>query len=247
MSQKRGICLSDNNSIPKSLILGKNVVIEDNVHFGENVTIGHNSVILEGTYIGDNVSIGANCILGIRPGGNKKMRKPGDSLNSLHIYPKTKIGNLVSIYTGVVIQENVFIGDHASIRENVSVGSGSVIGRGAMVELNSQIGKNVTVQTLAYVTGDTILEDNVFIGPCVSMSNDKYMGAKEFTLKGPHIKKGAKIGNNASLLPGVTIGNNTIVGAGSVVTKDLDDNSTFAGVPAKMITSQISVNEEDIS
>jgi acetyltransferase-like isoleucine patch superfamily enzyme len=223
-------------SIPESAGIGKNVVIEDNVHIGENVTIGHNTVILEGTYIGDHVSIGSNCVLGVKPAGNKKMRKSDSPQQPLRIQSHTRIGSLVTIYSNTEIHENVFIGDHASIRENSSVGSGSVIGRGAMVELNTRIGKNVTVQTLAYVTGDTILEDNVFLGPCVSMSNDKYMGAREFTLKGPHVKNGAKIGNNASLLPGITIGEQAIVGAGSVVTKDVDGHTLCAGVPAKEIT-----------
>jgi acetyltransferase-like isoleucine patch superfamily enzyme len=230
--RKRGIYLS----IPESAGIGKNVVIEDNVHIGENVTIGHNTVILEGTYIGNHVSIGSNCVLGVKPAGNKKMRKSDSSQQPLRIQSHTRIGSLVTIYSNTEIHENVFIGDHASIRENSTVGSGSVIGRGAMVELNTRIGKNVTVQTLAYVTGDTILEDNVFLGPCVSMSNDKYMGAREFTLKGPHVKNGAKIGNNASLLPGITVGEQAIVGAGSVVTKDVDGHALCAGVPAKEIT-----------
>lgn len=223
-------------SIPESAAIGRNVVIEDNVHIGENVTIGHNTVILEGTYIGDHVAIGSNCVLGVKPAGNKKMRKSDGSQQPLRIQPYTRIGSLVSIYSNTEIHEHVFIGDHASIRENSSIGSGSVIGRGAIVELNTRIGKNVTVQTLAYVTGDTILEDNVFLGPCVSMSNDKYMGAREFTLKGPHVKNGAKIGNNASLLPGITVGERAIVGAGSVVTKDVDGHTVSAGVPAKEMT-----------
>ncbi|MGG1397243.1 acyltransferase [Bacillus salipaludis] len=224
----------DNEKInPKNVILGKNVVIEEDVHIGQNVSIGHNTVLLKGTYIGDHVTIGANCVIGIKPSGNAKMRKTNGSLNHLQIHSNTRIGNLVSIYTCSEIFENVFIGDHASIRENTSIGSGSVIGRGAMIELNTQIGKNVTVQTLAYVTGDSIIEDNVFVGPCVSMSNDKYMGAQDYTLKGPHLKNGAKIGNNASLLPGVTVGTNAIIGAGSVVTKDIKENSIALGVPAK--------------
>ena len=87
-----------------------------------------------------------------------------------------------------------------------------VIGRAAIVELNTTIGNRCTIQTLAYVTGDTTLEDDVFIGPCVSMSNDKYMGLQEYELKGPHIKRNAKIGNNASLLPSITIGEDAVVG-----------------------------------
>ncbi|MFS0824113.1 DapH/DapD/GlmU-related protein [Bacillus sp. 1P02SD] len=224
--------MTEESLIPNSAVIGKNVVIEEGVKIGENVTIGHNSVILEGTFIGENVKIGANCVLGIQPGGNAKMRKTEQTPQPLTIHSNVRIGNLVSIYTCSEINEHVFIGDHASIRENVTVGSGSVIGRAAIVELNTKIGENCTIQTLAYVTGDTVIEDDVFIGPCVSMSNDKYMGAKDYTLKGPHIKAGAKIGNNATLLPGVTIGNQTIVGAGSVVTKDIQNRLIVAGVPA---------------
>nr|WP_304212938.1 DapH/DapD/GlmU-related protein [Fredinandcohnia onubensis] len=230
--------MTEGSFIPDSAVIGRQVVIEEGVNIGENVSIGHNTVILEGTSIGDNVKIGANCVLGIRPGGNAKMRKINQIPQRLTINSNVRIGNLVSIYTCSEINEHVFIGDHASIRENVSVGNGSVIGRAAIVELNTKIGENCTIQTLAYVTGDTIIEDNVFIGPCVSMSNDKYMGAKDYTLKGPHIKEGAKIGNNASLLPGVTIGNHAIIGAGSVVTKDIQDGLIVAGVPATRLGTE---------
>ncbi|WP_147629098.1 N-acetyltransferase [Oceanobacillus massiliensis] len=223
------------SAIPASTKLGDHVVIEKDVTIGENVVIGHHTVLLQGTQIGDNVVIGNNCVLGIQASVSQRMRKVSKGSSPLIIQPGTRIGNLASIYSGTRIGKDVFIGDHASIRNEVSVGDGSVIGRSAVVELNTVIGENCTIQTLAYVTGDTTLEDNVFIGPCVSMSNDKYMGAQSYSLRGPYIKKGAKIGNNASLLPGVTIGSESIVGAGSVVTKDIGDNTTVAGVPAKKI------------
>ncbi|MFK7681573.1 acyltransferase (plasmid) [Priestia megaterium] len=220
---------------PINLSKGNNVVIEERVSIGQNVSIGHNTVILEGTKIGDNVKIGCNCVLGIKANGTSNMRQIIENERSLVIKNDTKIGNMVSIYSGAFISRNIFIGDHASIRENVLIGENSVIGRAAIIELNSKIGKNCTIQTLAYITGDTTLEDNVFIGPCVSMSNDKYMGAKKYSLKGPHIKDGAKIGNNASILPGIIIGRKAIIGAGSVVTKDTSDEEIMVGVPAKKI------------
>ncbi|GAB1810622.1 N-acetyltransferase [Priestia megaterium] len=225
------------SDVPKSSKIGNNVVLEEGVTIGEKVVIGHNTIILKGTDIGNNVEIGSNCVLGIQPSGNQRMRKIDESSKQLIIKNGTRIGHGVSIYSGTIISQNVFIGDQASIRENVSVSEETVIGRAAIIELNSTIGKRCTIQTLAYVTGDTILEDNVFIGPCVSMSNDKYMGAEEYTLKGPIIKEGAKIGNNASLLPGIIIGRESIVGAGSVVTKNINNYEIVAGVPARRIRS----------
>ncbi|MBB6450001.1 acetyltransferase-like isoleucine patch superfamily enzyme [Geomicrobium halophilum] len=220
---------------PKNLQVGKNVVIHADVRMGDNVTIGDNTVIYSGTEIGNEVEIGANCVLGIIPGGNQRMRKTGTDRAPLRIGNGTKIGHLVSIYSGTTLESYNFIGDHASIRENVRIGKETVIGRAALVELNTTIGDRCTIQTLVYVTGDTTIEDRVFIGPCVSMSNDKYMGAKNYSMKGPHIRTEAKIGNNASLLPDVTIGEKTIVGAGAVVTKDTENGVIVTGVPAKVL------------
>lgn len=215
--------------------VGHNVVIEEGVVLGNHVVIGDNTVILSGTELGDEVEVGANCVLGIQPGGNKRMRKTDEGKRKLVIGKGTKLGSLVSIYAGTNLGDHVFVGDHASIREAVTIGTGTVIGRSAIVELNTTIGVNCTIQTSAYVTGDTIIEDNVFIGPCVSMSNDKYMGAKAYEMKGPHIETGAKIGNNATLLPGVRVGAGTIVGAGAVVTKDTGNDVVVAGVPARLL------------
>src|SRR5699024_1836718 len=74
------------------------------------------------------------------------------------------------------------------------------------------------------------------IGPCFSSSNDKYMGEGNDVLKGPILKYGSKIGNNASLLPGITIGKKAVVGAGSVVTKDVLDHHVVVGNPAKQLS-----------
>ncbi|AXF54564.1 N-acetyltransferase [Salicibibacter kimchii] len=218
---------------PKNLQVGKNVVIHADVWIGDNVKIGDNTVIYSGTEIGNDIEIGANCVLGIIPGSNQRMRKASTNIDPLRIGEGTKIGHLVSIYSGTTLESYNFIGDHASIRENVKVGKETVIGRAALVELNTTIGDRCKIQTLVYVTGDTTIEDDVFIGPCVSMSNDKYMGAKNYSMKGPHIRTEAKIGNNASILPNVTIREKAIVGAGAVVTKDIEKGVTVTGVPAK--------------
>jgi acetyltransferase-like isoleucine patch superfamily enzyme len=220
-------------NISSTCKIGEYVVIEEGVTIGENVEIGHHSVILKNTKINANVIIGSHCIVGVEPKRNQHMRKSSVKIPSLLIMSDSKIGNHVTLYAGSTINKMVFIGDYAGIRENVSIGNGTVIGRGAMVELNTSIGSKCVIQTLAYVTGDTIIEDDVFIGPCVSMSNDKYMGKKDVSMKGPFIEKAARIGNNASLLPGIKIGQGAVVGAGAVVTKDVPKYRTVIGVPAK--------------
>src|SRR5690625_7806328 len=104
-----------------------------------------------------------------------------------------------------------------------------------MVENNTHIGRFVTIQTSSYVTAYMSIEDHVFIGPCFSTSNDKYMGMKNEGLQGPVLKKDSKMGNNATFLPGIIIGKQATVGAGSVVTKHDVDGEIGDDNPAKKI------------
>lgn len=222
--------------IGKNVKIGEYVVIEQNVVVGDDVVIGHHVVIKQDTLIGNNVMIEDLVSLGRRPSSNKKMaRKPSLELAPLVIGDHVKIGSNCVIYLGTTISKGVLIGDLASIRERVYVGKESIVGRNATVENNTSIGERVTIQTGAYVTADMIIEDNVFIGPCFSSSNDKYMGEGNYSHKGPILKRGSKIGNNATLLPGVIVGKEAIVGAGAVVTKDIKDNDIVVGNPAKQL------------
>ncbi|WP_027417276.1 N-acetyltransferase [Aneurinibacillus terranovensis] len=220
--------------IGSGVSMGEHVVIEEGAVIGANVSIGNYVVIKKGTVIGDGVSIGDLCVLGKTPVGNKKMaRKPTAVLLPLVIHDHVRIGSGVVLYAGVVLGQDVLVGDQASIREHVTVGESSIIGRGAIVELRTTIGSRVTIQTGCYITGDMIVEDEVFIGPRCSSSNDKYMGMGNFPHKGPVVKRGAKIGNNATLLPGVIIGEQSIVGAGTVVTRDVMPGQTVVGNPGR--------------
>jgi acetyltransferase-like isoleucine patch superfamily enzyme len=211
-------------------------VIEENVIIGDNVSIGHHVVIKKDTKIGDFVQIGELTVLGKPTSSNKKMaRKPERTLEPLTIKDNVTIGCNSVIYRHVKLDTGVFVGDLTSIREQVTVGEDSIVGRNAIVETNTKIGKRVTIQTGCYITADMIIEDDVFIGPCCSSSNDKYMGMGNFKHQGPVIKRGAKIGNNATLLPAITIGEKSIIGAGSVVTKDVPANKTVVGNPGRII------------
>jgi acetyltransferase-like isoleucine patch superfamily enzyme len=136
------------------------------------------------------------------------------------------------IYSDVKIGKGLKTGHNVLIRENSTIGDNVLIGTNSVLDGNCSIGNNVSVQTDAYVTAYTSIEDNVFIGPRAVTTNDKYMyyGAK---LIGPTIKKGAKIGANATLLPGVVIGEGAVVGSGAVVTKNVPAGETVVGNPAR--------------
>jgi acetyltransferase-like isoleucine patch superfamily enzyme len=125
-------------------------------------------------------------------------------------------------------------GHNALIRENSEIGDNVLIGTNVVLDGNCRLGNNISIQTGAYITAYTTVEDNVFIGPWVVTTNDKYMvaGAK---LIGPTIKKGARIGANSTLLPGIVIGEGAVVGSGSVVTKNVAPRTTVVGNPAKAI------------
>ncbi|MDG5473646.1 DapH/DapD/GlmU-related protein [Jeotgalibacillus sp. ET6] len=226
--------IDQTSQIGERVVIGENVVIEENVKIGSDVVIGHHVVIKKDTVIGDHVQIHDLTSLGRSPGGNKKMaRKPPVDLPPLIIHSHSVIGCNCVIYRGSTLHEGVLVGDLASIRENVQIGKDTIIGRNAVVENKTGIGERVTIQTGSYITADMIIEDDVFIGPCFSSSNDKYMGKGNYPHQGPTIRRGAKIGNNATLLPSITIGAESIVGAGAVVTKDVAEKETVAGNPAK--------------
>lgn len=218
----------------KNVTIGEYVIIEKDAIIGDHVTIGNHVTIKEGTIINDGVEIHDKVTLGKKPSGHNLLSQiPQKTENPLLIGENTTIGSHTIIYHGTTIMNDVYIADLASIREHVTIGEKSIIGRSATIENHTTIGIDVTIQTNAYITAHMTIEDEVFIGPSFSSSNDKYMGKGNFDLKGPTLKRGAKIGNNATLLPHITIGERAIVGAGAVVTKDIPKEITVIGNPAK--------------
>jgi len=198
--------------------LGKNVVIYPNSIIGENVQIGHNSVI------------------GKQPQSSPiSTRKVDKVVPSIEIGDETIIGCSCVLYAGTKIGKRCMIGDLASIRESCRIDDYVIIGRATTVECNTTIGSYTKIQTACHLTGDMVIEDHVFFGPEVTTVNDKYMGRIKDAYHGPHIKRGARIGGNATIIAGVTIGKDSVIGAGAVVVNDIPDYSVAVGVPAKVI------------
>jgi len=132
-----------------------------------------------------------------------------------------------------------------------SVGDNSRIGTFVEIQKNALIGKNVKVSSHTFICEGVLIEDNVFIGHNVSFINDKYPRATnaggepqseaDWSVVPTRVKRGASIGTSATVLCGVTIGENAIVGAGSVVTNDVPDNAIVAGNPARVIRRAVAV------
>jgi acetyltransferase-like isoleucine patch superfamily enzyme len=152
---------------------------------------------------------------------------------------KVFIGNNAKIRSGSVIYQEVQIGDyfetghHVVIREENQIGDHVQIWTNTVVDYGCRIGNRVKIHTGVYVAQFTVIEDDVFIAPGVIFANDKYPVSSN--LEGPHIKKGARIGVNVTILPGIVVGEDALIGAGSVVTKNVPPNTVVAGNPAKMI------------
>jgi UDP-2-acetamido-3-amino-2,3-dideoxy-glucuronate N-acetyltransferase len=135
------------------------------------------------------------------------------------------------------IGEGTKIWAFCNILEGAKIGSNCNICDGCFMENEVSIGDNVTIKNGVYLYDGISLEKNVFIGPNVTFTNDKYPKSKntDYIKLKTIVKEGASIGGGATILPGITIGNYAMVGAGAVVTKDVPDNALVYGNPAKVM------------
>jgi len=216
---------------------GVNMVIGEDVQFGENVVIGNNVVIYYGTVIGNNVTIQDNVVIGKQPTRAKASILPeAKQLSPALIGNGVIIGTSAIIYANSQIADEVFVADLVTIRERVSIGEGTIVGRGVAIENDCIIGKLCKLETNCYITAHSELGDYVFIAPCVVTTNDNYMGrGKERfrKFKGVTVKNGGRIGANATILPGKIIFEDGTVAAGSLVSKNVEQESLVVGAPAK--------------
>lgn len=160
------------------------------------------------------------------------------------------LGKAAKIRAGTVIYGDSKAGDsfetghNVLVREKTTIGDRVLVGTNSIIENDCKIGNDVSIQSNVYVPAGTVIEDRVFIGPSACLTNDKHMMRGARNLLGPVLKKGCGIGANATILPGVTIGEGAMVAAGAVVTKDVPPWHLAVGVPAKFIPLKESLKTE---
>lgn len=184
-----------------------------------------------------NVKLGKNCtleppvIIGKPPRG----KTDGELITTLG--DNCVVRSFTTIYAGTRIGHGLQTGHGALIREGNVIGNGCSIGTNAVLEFDNKIGNFVRIHSGAFLEMVAV-EDYVFIGPNVVFTDDPHpMACPKFKecVGGATVRKYARIGANSTVLPGVIIGRNALVGAGSVVVKDVEEGTVVAGAPAKVI------------
>jgi acetyltransferase-like isoleucine patch superfamily enzyme len=196
------------------------------------------AIVYPGTVLGEGVRVLENAVVGKQPTLSPRSTTRREDLPSAVIGAGTVVSTGAIVFAGTELGARVIVGDNACVRERCRVGDDVVIGRGSLVENDTTIGALTKIQAHAYVTAYSTLEDNVFIAPCVVTTNDNFMGRTEKRhdlVRGPTIRRGARVGGGAVLCPGIEIGEEAFIGAGAVVIRDVPPRAVMVGNPARQI------------
>jgi acetyltransferase-like isoleucine patch superfamily enzyme len=215
------------------------VTIAEDARIGANVVIHGEAELRSGCTIQDNVVLGKPLALGARS------TAPRDELGPLVVDVGATVCSGAIVFGGAYVGRNAVVGDQANVRERTTLGSESVLGRGSALGNDTHVGQRVRIQTNVWLTAYSIVEDDVFVGPGVVTTNDDTMARSgpDPALRGPTLRRACRVGAGAVLTPGVVIGEDAFVAAGSVVTRDVPDRSIVMGVPARVTGT---VPDEDL-
>jgi acetyltransferase-like isoleucine patch superfamily enzyme len=220
-------------------IIGEGAVVGDGVVFGSFV------VVHPGTRIGNRCSIEDHAVLGKHPRLSAHSQAAGGGLDVLELGEESSVGTGAVVFAGAKVGAGCIVGDQAFVRERTTIGASTVIGRGSTVDNDVVIGARVRVQSNVYLTAFSVVEDDVFLGPGATTTNDDTMSrhGPEMPLRGAILRRACRIGGGAVLTPGVEVGEEAFVAAGAVVTRDVPARAVVMGVPAKIVRE---VGEQDL-
>jgi acetyltransferase-like isoleucine patch superfamily enzyme len=196
------------------------------------------AIVYEGTVLGEGVRVLEHAVVGKQPSLGARSTAKREPLPPTVIGEGTIVSTGAIVFAGSQIGARCIVGDQSCIRERVSLGDDSILGRGSLIENDTTVGAGSRIQADAYVTAYSTLEEDVFVAPCVVTTNDNFMGRTEKRkelMKGPTIRRGARIGGGAILCPGIEVGEEAFVAAVALVTTDVPPRVVGVGSPARVL------------
>lgn len=217
------------------MTISTTAIVSSKASIGSNVSIGDFTIILDNVIIGDNVSIQSHCLIG--------QPTPLSDGQPLVIGNDSIIRSHSIFYEGSQFGSQLMTGHRVTVREKTEAGENLQIGTLSDIQGNAKIGNHVRFHSNVHIGQKSIIDDFVWIFPYSVLTNDPHPPSN--LLIGVRINKYAVIATMCCILPGVQIGENSLVGAGSLVRKDVEPDTVVAGVPAKYIcrTSFISLKD----
>jgi len=209
-------------------------IIGDGVSIGKNVTLGANSIVYDNVTLGDHTVIGPNCVIG-EPNASIYLDSTGYRNPKLVIGSNSLIRSGTVIYAGSELGEYFECGHRVTIREEAKIGRHVRIGTLSDIQGHCEIGNYVRFHSNVHIGHKSVVKDYVWIFPYVVLTNDPHPPSE--TLMGVTVEEFAVIATMSVILPGVTVGRDSLVGASSMVRKDVEPETVVAGNPAKMVAS----------
>jgi acetyltransferase-like isoleucine patch superfamily enzyme len=208
------------------------------IRIGDKTTVGAFAVVHGGTDLGDGVRVEEHVIVGKPEHGYAVGRTYTGTGAATRIGAGVVLRSGATVYAGARVGTNSCVGHGTLVRSHARIGADGIFGHHLVIERECRIGDRVRCSPLSHITSATVLADDVFLGAGIRTVNDKHLiwrdPEREPDLVPPRFEQGAKVGSGSTVLGGVTIGERALVGAGSVVTRDIPAGATAYGSPARI-------------
>ncbi len=218
------------------------MIENDNMNYGKNVFVHPTAIVYPNVILHDNVYVGPYCIIG-EPTASFYNERDNHCFKNTEIGENSILRSNTIIYEGSNIGKNFQCGHHVTIREDSIIGHNCSVGTLSDIQGKVKIGDFVRMHSNVHIGQLTEIDDYAWIFPYVVTTNDMYPPMDK--LKGCKIGKYAIVTTGSILLPGVVIGENTLVAAGAVVSKDVQAGRVVRGVPARDVGNIEDIRDEE--